>query len=481
MKDAIKIFIILALALSVIQGAIYAFASEVADEWPYENNIVIKQTNGIIVDARIARVGKEDIVVEYPIEGGGSIEQDLKREKIEYLIFRPVNNQESNMTRGSLKMLFPKMQFYNEGNFTIVTDSYITWVKNYRSILRQTYTDIYLNFFELFKDKKPQFQNFVVVFDNYDAFTAHALADNIPAWSVMGYFNPKRRVLYLFNSLGDEFAGLIFEIMVGVPVRIIDGQVYQLKKGASGSQEMVLEGLADDIKDKYWRSYNVIKGEFREKTESTLRHEFTHELFACWGMQNIIVSKAGRAIDRFVEKKKDFFETKDLFKKRRLLMDIITLKRGEEPLNLQAANSWFVEGAATYCETYPIGKQNDKWLFIFQEMKKNGMVYPLEQLTVYKMGSFPGVYPKAMIYAYAQSWAFFTFLMDRYPDEFMEYQKKMSTMRAEEQDDIKWLLEVLGKDSKALQDEFLQYMDKYEQLEDPFVKRFETLHTILTE
>lgn len=457
------------------------FDEEVPKEWPYENDIVIRLTNGAVLDGKIIRVDKEKVSIGYPVEGGGSIEQDIKRTKIEYLTFKPIDDDESKKKERDLKELFPNMKFYKEGNFTIVTDSYITWVKKFKTTLRQTYTDIYLDFFKLLRNRKPKFQNFVVIFDDYEGFVEYAVTDGVPGWAVLGYFEPEDKTLYLFNSLGDKFADIIFEVMVGVNVKLIDAQVDEIKKYVGNKYDLALEGLADEAKDKFWRYYNIVKGEFRRETTSTLRHEFTHEVFANWGLQNIVVSRTKRDDEELIKKKKDFFETEDLAKKKQMLLELITLKRGEEPLDLQAANSWLAEGTATYFETDPPGSKNERWLFVFQDMMRKKGIYPLEQLTVYKIGSFPGVYPAAMLDAYAQSWAFVTFLIDRYPDEFMEYQDRIAKQPAQKQKDIEWLIESIGKDLRELEKEFAGYMDRYEGLEDPFVKRFEKLYNIFQE
>lgn len=456
------------------------FDEGVAEEWPYEHDMAIVLTNGMILDADIAGVDKEKITIEYPVEGG-NISQDIERSRVEYLLFKPIENNKTKKIEKHLKELFPKMRFYREGNFTIITDSYITWVRRYRATLRRTYSDIYIKFFSLFKDGEPQLQNFVVVFDDYIDFVEYAVSDGVPGWAVLGYFNPDDRALYLFNVLGDRFSDFLFESFIGKPGEAIDDAADRLKTMAGDRYEIVIQGLADDVKDKFWRYYNMIKNEFSEMTFGTLRHEFAHEVFSNWGFQNIVVSRSKQDREKLQKKKKDFLDTKDKAKKKKLLMELLTLKSEKGTVDLKAANSWLAEGAATYCETDPIGGKNDRWLFTFQKMKRENAIYPLEHLTVYKIGSFPGVYPEAMLYAYAQSWAFFTFLMDRYPAQFMEYQRRFSREKAEEHEDIEWLVEALGKDIRIIEKEFVEYMDRLEKLEDPLIERFEKWSTIFRE
>jgi len=181
-----------------------------------------------------------------------------------------------------------------------------------------------------------------------------------------------------------------------------------------------------------------------------------------------------------VEKKKDFLETKDCRKKAEILKNLVS-QRGREHIdfNIKAANSWLAEGIATYCETEEIGEQNDKWLFIYQQMSKDKPIYPLEFLMAYKIGSFPGVYSTAMIELYAQSWAFVSFLMDKYPKEFMDYQDLLAAEKPEKTEDVKWLEEALNKDIKVIEMEFKEYMDKFEQLEDPFSVHFDKIYNAM--
>ena len=154
------------------------------------------------------------------------------------------------------------------------------------------------------------------------------------------------------------------------------------------------------------------------------------------------------------------------------------MRKKETLPEINAANSWFVEGVATFCETNSLGEANERWLNTLQEMIKKDAVYPLEQLTVYKMGSFPGVYRDAMLYAYAQSWAFVTFLMHTYPDQFMNYLERISKEAPKENEDLNWLLEALGKDLKVLQFEFMEFIKKYEPTEDPDVKYLNKMRQI---
>jgi len=451
--------------------------------WPYKNDVVVRLNNTAVLDAEIVKAGPSAVTLLYPAEGGGSIEQDIKRQDIEYLLFKPVLNNTSDKIYSDLSKLFPKMSTYHEGDHTILTDSYITWVRASRSAIRAVHTCIYLENLALFKGREPSCQNYVVIFDDYLDFIEHAVADGVPGWAVLGYFDPKRKVLYSFNALGDKMSDFIFEAIVGKSTKEID-KWEDTVKGRVGSDryDIVIEGIADDIKDKIWRYYSIVQGQLREMSLNTLRHEFTHELYSNWNLQNIMVSRKETGYDEdVIEAKRKFLETDNIEEKRKLLVELMGIRQEEAMPDLMAANSWLAEGVATYYETAEPGAMNKRWFYLFQQMVKKQSFFPLEHLMVYKIGSFPGVYPKAMLGAYAQSWAFVKFLNDKYHDEFIEYQERVSGQKMEGSDDVKWLIEALGKDLRALQAEFVNYMATFKKIEDPFIEDFEKIYMIFNE
>ncbi|MCP4648972.1 MAG: hypothetical protein GY853_02665 [PVC group bacterium] len=451
---------------------------EITSHWPYINDVILRLTNQKVLDVEITSVAKDRLTVKHPLEGGGYITQEIDRSQLEYLIFKPVENEKTKDTEAFLKKLFAEMEFYRVGNFTIITDSYITWVKEYQKTVKDVSTNIYLKFLPLFKDRKQEFQNFIVIFDDYTDFVDYAVTDGVPGWAVAGYFTPEDKVLFLYNVLGDKMSEILFEALVGESGRTIDNIVDSVSKyGNDDNYKIYVKGQAKRIKDKFWQAYSFYKGMYKQITMNTLRHEFTHEFFHNWGLQTIVLSRAEKDKKHMEEMKKEFTEAKDAKQTAEFIKKIITYK--SDPIDMKAANSCFVEGIATYCETDEPGDQNDRWLFIYQEMARQGAIYPLEVLTSYRMGSFPGVCSQAMQELYAQSWAFVTFLMDKYPEEFLGYQKKLSDQYAKGRDEANLLEKELGKDLKSIQKEFILYMNKFERLEEPFLVEFDKILDIL--
>jgi hypothetical protein len=442
--------------------------------WEHRNSLVVKLKKGPILDMAISDIKAGKAALADTLSGGSS-SMEISTDDIEYLLFEPVKNDESRKAEETLKKKFSKMQVHTEGNITIITDANLSWVKEYKNTLRTVYTQLYIRFFRLFKGKRPARQNFIVMFDNYIDFVLHAVEDGVPGWAVMGYFNTDDNVMYLYNVLGDNFSKQIYELIIGGNERAIDYAVDSIKGqiGQDRSAEIVIDGQAKDIKDKFWTLYNRVIGEFREMTLSVLRHEFTHGLFSNWGLQNIRVSKSDKK-DVLSQKEKEALGSDKKEKKKDWLENLLVMnkEKGAELYDMKASNSWIVEGLATYSETFPIGKQNNLWLFIFQDMIEKSEVYPLEVLTFYKVGSFPGMCMPAMLKAYAQSWAFMSFLMEKYPEQVLEYMDKSSQGGAKtEQEELDLLLKCLNKDSKSINEELIASVQgKYEKLNDPSVE-----------
>ncbi|MFH1857665.1 MAG: DUF1570 domain-containing protein [Candidatus Omnitrophota bacterium] len=371
------------------------------------------------------------------------------------------------------------MKWYREGSFTLITDSYATWVTQYRKTIRQLGTDFYLAFFPLLKDREATVEHYIVVFDDWPDFIEYAATDGVPGWVVAGYFSPKTEILVLFNMLGDRFASLIEEVCLQLPGQAMDQAVASVESQVDQRRHVFIEGKAHDVMKKFSALHSVMRGMYREKTVETLRHELTHALFHNYSLQTVVVSNVKGYDPKEAEQKRSFLEEKDIQKKRELLLELLQMKESQaKPLQMEASNSWFVEGLATYMEAAPLGATNKRWLYAYQKARKENALFPVEHLTVYKMGSFPGIALYAMESAYAQSWAFVYFLIDRYPDAFMKYLERISRETPKENEDILWLLGALGKDLRGLDAEYQDYMKQFPELEDPYLEEFDMIRSI---
>jgi hypothetical protein len=446
-------------------------------EWPYENDVVVRRTNGIVLDGEIISADGNGVTLSFT-EGGGQLESSIGRKDIDRLIFAPVCDKETENKEKLIKTQFPKMEAYKEGNVTIFTDAYPTAVTSYKKTINSLYTELYLTFFKLFKGRKPHNQCFIVIFDDFEDYVVFAATEGIPGWLAVGFFSPLEKVLYTYNAFGKRMEKYVYDVIIGKGCGAFDQIVEAVKKQVDERYHIFLEGQAKEISDKYWTIYSYYKNEMEEQTLSTIRHEFAHEVFHSWGLQNIVMSKPNIDEKRLAEYRKKILEATTWQEKEKLLNDIMRLKRTEDTdysdiIDEGTAQSWLNEGIATYCGTDPVGGLDEDWLFTFQEAARKKELNPIEFLTSFKIGSFPGLSHKGMLTSYAESWALANFLMAKYPERFMEYQLSIiKKTPGGDQDEMELLLKTLGKDLPTLEKELTDYMKTYKPAEDPYIKRF---------
>lgn len=443
--------------------------------WPYKNDIVVVKTNGVVCDGKIIGLDDQTVTLSFE-EGTGGMEMGVPRSDISYLLFAPFYSKEAEETEEHLKKLFPKMKVYKEGNITLFTDSYAVKAKWCQKIARTIYTDIYFKFFDIFKDKKPQFQNFIVMFDDPIKYID---STGMPPY-IPGYFDPVEKVLYLYNMFGERIEEILFSMLVEA-TGTVNKYIDKVKKDLNIDKryDIFIDGKTKEFTDRFWKVQNMYKTGLIDDTKSVLRHELTHEIFNNWGFQGIIISKPEINKDKLLEKRKAFIEACDWKQKRKLLDDMMKMEKSED-VKMVVAESWLAEGIATYCATDPIGAIDEDMLFTYQDAVSKKELEPIEFFTSFEKGSFIGVSLKSKYNLYAQSWSFTRFLMDKYPAQFAEYQKEMSEKMAheskkeaqEEKDNLTMLLACLNKDLPTLEKEFNEYMLIQPKMTDPFVKRY---------
>jgi sRNA-binding regulator protein Hfq len=435
--------------------------------WTYENDVVLKLLNGEVLDVEIHDITADVITFRESFKEGGYVEQEVPLSKLDYLMFKPIVNERSTQIEKSLSELFPDMRFYRDGNTTIITDSYVTAVNNYKRVIRQIQTETFCQFFYVFKDKKQDVQHFVVVFDKSEKWIEFTMADGVPGWIVPGYFSPVDKVLYLYNWLGDEVQEFVTSMMEEGYGKNIDLSATSMKGSVDQRYHMQIDESAKNLKDLLWSYFDWQMNGLKQITNSVLRHEFAHGIFSNWGIQMVVVSKVNQETLSNLEKKKEFLKSSDISEKKKIILDLMTQRSTEDLPEINAANSWCTEGIATFCETSPLGGFNKDRIYGFQELMRNNALLPLEQLSAYKIGSFPGVYQQAMLDAYSQSWALVCFLMDKYRQPFLTYLIRVSNEQPEGNQDIVWLEEALGKNRRVIEQELVAYMEQFEDVDDP--------------
>jgi len=434
-------------------------------QWPHQQEVVVKLMRGTIIDAPITAVTPTHVTLTQELPGGGRAEQTVARADIEQLLFRPIRNERSEAIAENLRTVFPAMQRYEEGMFTIVTDSTPPVVKEYRRTSRDLSTDWYLTFFPLLNGRAPMVQQHLVIFENWDSYIEYAATDGLPGWIAVGYFHPEDQVLYCFNMLGERFAELLYDAYLG-QFREVRDQVSAQIKGSRYAE--TIEGQISEFLQKLETAHSMVRQVFQQLSTDVLRHELTHGMFHNWRLQGIILSQMSETSKEEIEKKRRYLQTGSEEEKRKLLDELIAQERKTTLTDLRAANSWYIEGLAGFMEPAPVGGVNPERLAEIQEARRQNQVLPLEFLHTFRMGSFLGMANQSALYAYAQSWALCHFLLHRYPDGFLAYLSRLAREQPKEgEDTLRWLIEAVGKEQRALEQEFLAYLDPFPP-EDPF-------------
>lgn len=424
--------------------------------WPHESAQVVKLTRGTIVDAPITAVTGDTVVMTQRLPSGGAIEHTVKRDEVEAVLFRPMDNERSTAIAETLRTLFPDMQWYEEGFVTIITDSVGTPVKQYRQTIRDLVRDWYLMFYPLAKARPPQVQMYVVIFDDWARYIEYAITDGVPGWIAVGYFHPEDQVLYGFNMLGERFSDLLYEGYLGYTREARDQIVAQFKD--TQHQETV-EGQTSQFLQTLEAGHARARVLFRELTVGVLRHEATHSLFHNWRLQGVMLSQLPEDQAGTVEKKYKFLQSGDQKEKQALLNELLSGKKDAALPEMRAANSWYTEGLAGFMEPEPVGGLNLERLPDAQEAARASRLLPLEFLDAFRIGSFRGMKGDSAAYAYAQSWAFCHFLMHRHPEAFMVYLQRLADAPPREADHaLAWLVEATGMEQRALEQQFRDHL-----------------------
>jgi len=439
------------------------------ERWPYQHDVVAKLKKGTVVDAKLTTVTPEALILTQALAGGGEVAHTIRRDDLETLLFRPVQNERSAQIEQTLRTVFPAMRWETQGLFTIVTDSSPPTVQAYRRTIQDLATDWYLTFFPLVKDRVPGGQVYLVMFENFPAYVEYALTDGIPGWLAVGYFSPEDEVLYCFNVLGEQFSQLLYEAYLG-QFREARDRISASIKGYQGAE--ALEGQMRQFLQGLEAAHAKVRQTYTQDTTDTLRHELVHALFHHWGLQHIVLSRMAESAKEDAEQKRRFLQTGDMEQKRKILEELLAQRAGRELPDIRAANSWFSEGLAGYMEPTPVGGVNAGRLADLQAAMRQGPLLPLEFLHTFRMGSFRGMATQGAISAYAQSWALCHFLMSRYREPFLSYLDRLAREQpGEGVDTLPWLITTVGLDQRLLEQEFRAYVEQFPPEDNPRVKQ----------
>lgn len=251
----------------------------------------------------------------------------------------------------------------------------------------------------------------------------------------------------------------------------------QISEQIKGSRyEVFIEGQISEFLQKLESAHSTLRQIYRQFSVDLLRHELTHAMFHNWRLQGIILSKLPTIDPEIVKKKRDYLASDDVEKKRALLEGIVGRRKDAELPEMQATNSWYVEGLAGYMEPSPLGGINQGRLAELQEARSRARILPLEFLDTFRLGSFGGMALESALYAYAQSWALCHFFMHRYPEGFLAYLERVAREQPQAgEDTLTWLTQAVGTDHKHLDQEFLAYVDQFPPEDPAWLKEWQVL------
>lgn len=383
------------------------------EEAPYPR---IYLTDGRIVSGKQILKDGHTFYLKQVLEGGGTISFGFEEDKMEKIeLWPPPSDEMLDRDFKALRRLNMKYS-YKKPPYYIVSTVESSDLVLYFKALQRFCSDFGMRFMDFIDTEKPAPPLGVVIFGNYDDFLKYA---GLPKGTNMaGFYMPDKKFLVLFNVKETDM----------VRYRLARAEHIEKNIGKYKTQIEMYSGPNSEGK---WAAYDYLeKIQFdveayrmrleawaRDLTMQTIRHEAGHQLFDLLGVDS------GKAY------------------------------RG----------AWLSEGLAEYVSTDPFGDINkDRLMFIRAELEEGHTLMPLQYLMGIQNGA--GVRklqdPGYTLLAYAQSWAFIYFLMEKYQAGFLGYiHELIQTMEGLDHVKDQVLLEKhLGRSIKDLDAELEKYI-----------------------
>jgi len=383
------------------------------EEAPYPR---IHLKDGRIVSGN--KISKEGATfyLKQVLEEGGSISFGFDADKIEKLdLWPPPPDDQLGKEFKQLLGLNLKYSF-KEPPYYIVSTVESSDLVLYFKALRQFSSDFSMRFLELIDTEKPAPALGIVIFGSYADFLKYS---GLPkGTNVAGFYIPEKKYLVLFNVKELDMVRFRLARSEDFEKRIGDIKTkVELYSGADSAGKWAAYDFLEKIQFKVEEDRVRVESWARDRTMETIRHEAGHQLFDLLGIDS------GRTY------------------------------RG----------AWLSEGLAEYVATDPLGGINKERLMSLREELESGHpLMPLQFLLSIPNGA--GVRklqdPTYTLLAYAQSWAFVHFLMEKYPEQFQGYIREVMTAGKDHnaQKDIALLEKHTGKQVKELDTEHEAYI-----------------------
>ena len=386
-------------------------------KWPEGVDHRVLMKNGEWVHGRIISKSADVFTVRQQLEGGGSIELDLKLDRIEKIeLWRPPI-PDGGERLSEFRKKYRSLELIQKGNYTVLTsESDPADLKAYLKTLDQFYHDFLFYFFELIDLNRSPEPLDVIIFGTRNEFDRILSEIGYNARSnPVGFYHFHAKKLFFYNVKADHKV-----------------QAALHKSYAFQSQ---MATLKSEVEARYGPNAGSVRGQIERATEAAEREEL--RILGEASLQNVRVLRHESAHQLF-----------------HLL--------GITPIEVYSGG-WLIEGLAVYCEPEPIGDINgEKLMQLRFELEKNELM-PLEYLLNFGRGTgFHKLDPRYAQLAYAESWAFIYFLMQKYREAFLGYLVEMRTQNQGFNSDAerKLLEKHLTKDLKAIEQEFFPFVRK---------------------
>lgn len=376
--------------------------------------------NGNIVYG--SSISKEEgmFYLKQEVEGGGNISYGFKPDEVEKMrLWKPPSEDEINVSFKDLRKLNMKY-FIKKPPYYILSTVESSDAVLYFTALDRFYSDFLFYFFDLIDPGKSHGPLAVILFGSYENFLKVC---NLPKDTyIAGFYAPDDRTLRLFNV--KETAFVNYELK---GAEYVGQQIGRAKK--------TIENLDSDKYDDKWQAYDYFEKMGHDIEKRRLRLE---NLARAWTIQTIRHEAGHQLMHAFGYTSSGHY-----------------------------SGAWFSEGFSDYIAPEDMGEVNqERLMFLKKEIEAGHSMMPLQYLLTFESGSgkesvhkLPSQYA---VMAYAQSWAFVYFLMQRYEEPFMRY---IAELKNQDKDfnakkDILLLEKHLGKTLPELDGEFESFMKK---------------------
>jgi len=384
---------------------------QIRRRWPDNAKHLVTLTNTERIGGTIKKLTDEILTLRQALEGGGAIEHDFEIARVEKIaLWRPLS-PDPNDGFEEFRASYPNMELIEKDYYRILSSEQDALdLKNFLKTLNHFYHDFLFHFFDLIDQTENPPPLDVIMYGSREEFDKALEEVGYNARSnPIGFYEYNSRKLVFYNTKSELAVQLLL-----AKSRQRQTEIADLKKQYSSG----LHSSVDQAQEQAEKKELEVLAYARTQSFTVLRHEGGHQLFHALNLTPKEVYMGG----------------------------------------------WLIEGLAVYCETNPIGEISAEKVMALRYGLEKGDLMPIEYLVNFAMGSgFHRMDPLYAQVAYAESWAFVSFLMKKgYRDGFFKFIRAIKHQGPEyEAHGERALLEKhIGKNLKELGADFESYMKK---------------------